>query len=31
MGHVVEHAPASVSDADNWNVPDMDELPEEAQ
>lgn len=27
--HVIEHAPDSVSDADDWNIPDMLDLPEE--
>jgi hypothetical protein len=23
MAHVIDHAPASVSDADDWNIPDL--------
>jgi hypothetical protein len=24
MAHVIDHAPASVSDADDWNIPDLE-------
>lgn len=25
VSHVIDHAPASVSDADDWNIPDLTE------
>lgn len=28
MAHVIDHAPASVSGADDWHIPDMTTLPE---
>lgn len=28
--HIIDHAPASVSDADDWHIPDLTAWPEEA-
>lgn len=29
--HVIDHAPASVSDMDDWTIPDLIDLPKEAR
>jgi hypothetical protein len=28
MVHIIDHAPPSVSDADDWDIPDLTEWPE---